>query len=231
MYCVGGEFSMPASNVVTVRFAQSSHLTFQIDPEYPQSQPQLSAWLGLLSRQHNEKFLESLRCFVLSLPEGGQKMVQTIDFAREKYQLMETEERKEAQIVEEPRELLVIKIDHMRNSADYVKTLEKWCDQLAVRAVLLISSDLGLVFILEGQKSNTAHFIINWKTTNIDVDIRGKPCKERMITILHRSSLGKDEAMLGELSKEMFRVIKVDVIMSVFENKKIASIMESVLIK
>ena len=222
---------MPASDVVTVRFAQSSHLTFQIDPLYPRSLPQVSVSLGLLSRQQNEKFLDSLKSFLLSLPPGGQKIVQTIDFAREKYQLMETEERKEAQIVEEQRELLVIKIDHMRNSADYVKTLEKWCEQLGVQAVLLISGDQGLVFILEGQKSNTAHFIINWKTTNIDVDIRGKPCKERMITILHRSSLGKDEAMLGELSKEMFRVIKVDVIMSVFENKKIASIMESVLIK
>ena len=70
MYCVGGEFSMPASNVVTVRFAQSSHLTFQIDPEYPQSQPQVSTSLGLLSRQQNQQFLDSLKCFVLSLPGG-----------------------------------------------------------------------------------------------------------------------------------------------------------------
>ena len=229
MYCVGGEFSMPASNVVTVRFAQSSHLTFQIDQQYPQSNPQVSAWLGLLSRQQNEKFVESLNCFLLSLQAGDQKILQTIDFAREKYQLMETEERKEAQIVEEQRELLVIKIDHMRNSSDYVKTLEKWSDQLGVQAVLLISSDQGLVFILEGEKSNTSHFMLNWKTYNIDVDSRGKPCKERMITILYRSSLEKDERMLGELSQEMFRVIKVDVIMSAFKNMKIGKIMESVL--
>ena len=222
---------MPASNVVTVRFAESSHLTFTIDQQYPQSAPQISASLGLFSRQQNEKFVESLKCFVLSLPPGDQKMLQTIDFARDQYQLMETEERKEAQIVEEQRELLVIKIDHMRNSSDYVKTLEKWCDQLGVQAVLFISSDQGLVFLLEGEKSNTSHFILNWKTSNIDVDIRGRPCKERMITILYRSSLEKDERMLGELTQETFQIIKVDVIMSAFKNKKICKIMESVLKK
>ena len=119
----------------------------------------------------------------------------------------------------------------MRNSSDYVKTLEKWCDKLGVRAVLLISSDQGLVFILEGEKSNTSHFILNWKTSNIDVDIRGKPCKERMITILYRSSLEKDERMLGELSQEKFQIIKVDVIMSAFKNKKIGKIMESLFMK
>ena len=138
-------------------------------------------------------------------------------------------ERKEAEIVEEERELLVIKIDHMRNSSDYVKTLERWSDQLGVRGVLVVSADHGLVFLLEGDKLNTSNFLINWKTTNIDVNSRGKPCKERMIQILYRRALDKGDEMLGEISRDNFHLIKVTTIKSTFHDKKIGKILDSVL--
>jgi len=229
IFCVGGEFSRPDRNVVTVKFEQFSAITFQIDGSYPNTSPLLSVSLELLTREQNERFVEELKSFVDLLPDGEQKMLPTIDFAREKYQHIQISERKETQVVEEARELIVIKIDHMRNSSEYVKTLERWCGQLGVRAVLVVSSDQGLIFLLEGDKINTSNFMINWKTTSIDVDSRGKPCKERMIQILYRSSIEKGDEILKEISEERFHVAKVDFLKSLFDDKKIGKIMASIL--
>ena len=229
VYCVGGEFSRPDKNVVSVKFEQFSFLTFQIDGDYPSSTPLLSVSLDLLTRGQNERFVGELQSFVNSLPDGQQKMLPTLEFAKELYQKLEITERKETQIVEEDRELLVIKIDHMRKSCEYVRTLESWCDQLAVTGVLVISRDKGIIFIMEGEKLNTSNFIINWKTTSIDVDSRGKPCKERMIQILHRSHVENGQEVLKELSEEKFLLLKVDDMKSSFEKKKIWRILDSVL--
>lgn len=229
IYCVGGEFSRPAQNVVTVKFEQFSSLTFHLDGDYPGTPPVLSVSLDLLTRAQSERFVGELKSFVSSLPAGQQKMLPTLEFAKELYQSIEIAERKETQIVEEDREVLVVKIDHMRRSCEYVRTLETWCGQLAVRGVLVISRDKGIIFIMEGDKLNTSNFIINWKTTSIDVDSRGKPCKERMIQILYRSPVTNGQEILREVSEEKFLLMKVDDMKSSFEKKKIGNILDSVL--
>ena len=75
IFCVGGEFSRPARNVVTVRFEQFCGLTFQLECDYPVTPPLLSVSLDLLTREQNEKFVSELNSFVSSLPAGEQKML------------------------------------------------------------------------------------------------------------------------------------------------------------
>ena len=75
IFCVGGEFSRPARNVVTVRFEQFCALTFKLECGYPVTPPLLSVSLDLLTREQNEKFVSELSSFVNSLPAGEQKML------------------------------------------------------------------------------------------------------------------------------------------------------------
>ena len=41
-----------------------------------------------------------------------------------------------------------------------------------------------------------------WKTTNVDVDKKGRPCKERLLQILSRQSVNNGEGVLAGVVQE-----------------------------
>ena len=83
-------------------------------------------------------------------------------------------------------EIIVVKIDHMRNSSAYVKTLKSWTEMFSLRSVLFVSRDRGLILLSEGRREDLNKLVIAWKTENVDVDSKGKPCKEKMLQVLLR---------------------------------------------
>ena len=42
-----------------------------------------------------------------------------------------------------------------------------------------------------------------WKTTNVDVDKKGRPCKERLLQILTRQSVNNGEGVLAGVVQEL----------------------------
>lgn len=164
--------------------------------------------------------------YALSLSEVDQKIYTILEFAKEKYELLKRESVKENGVCEDEVELLVIKIDHMRRSGPYVKTLESWSNQLNVTAVLFISSDCGLIFVMEGDKSSTSKFLLNWKTHSIDVDSKGKPCKEKMTQVLYREKVD-DIGLLKDFNGR-FSVHNCSKLLDFVEGKKIFKILLSV---
>ncbi len=48
-------------------------------------------------------------------------------------------------------EVVWVKIDHMRESAAYLRQLEAWCAQLSLPARLIIARDQGIHFLAYGR--------------------------------------------------------------------------------
>ncbi|CAF1075553.1 unnamed protein product [Didymodactylos carnosus] len=75
----------------------------------------------------------------------------------------------------------LMKIDHMRSSKIYMKHLQDWTNlfELTGRVLHIPHS----IFILvEGTNEKIKSFVIKLKTHTVDIDSRGRPCKERLLS-------------------------------------------------
>lgn len=80
----------------------------------------------------------------------------------------------------------------MRNEAKYFKLLNSWAKELEITGKVLKMEQRqhGIYVVLLGGAKELAEFVSRWKTQNVDVDSRGRHCKEKMITfLLHNHQL------------------------------------------
>ena len=84
------------------------------------------------------------------------------------------------------KRLTLVELDHMRNKAGYIKILSKWADQLCSVLVIHLLHRKRKRFLLKlwGTEDNIKVFLRNLKTHAVDVDSSGKPCKEKLATVL-----------------------------------------------
>jgi len=106
------------------------------------------------------------------------------------------------EIKDENVELLVAKLDHMRDANQYMKTLAKWCADLRLVMLLLVAKDMGVVVVVEGEEDGLSSLITRWKTVNIDVDKKGRPCKERLLQVLTRQRLDEKGVLTDVVQKD-----------------------------
>eukprot|EP01026_Neomeris_dumetosa_P012612 TRINITY_DN14394_c0_g2_i1.p1 TRINITY_DN14394_c0_g2~~TRINITY_DN14394_c0_g2_i1.p1 ORF type:complete len:288 (-),score=23.46 TRINITY_DN14394_c0_g2_i1:64-927(-) len=78
---------------------------------------------------------------------------------------------------------LLVRVDHMRDQANYIKQLKKWAQDLNISGCVVIFGKIIRV-VLQGTKISIKEMTKLWKTVSIDVDSKGRKCKERMIDIL-----------------------------------------------
>ena len=84
-------------------------------------------------------------------------------------------------------------VDHMRDGKGYRKWLRKAsaaaecnlmvkaCDSNSKRQLIIVS--------IMGEESDVKRVLKRWRTSRVDVDSNGKPCLERMMTVLTEGSL------------------------------------------
>ena len=80
----------------------------------------------------------------------------------------------------------ITRIKHMRHEKKYFKILNSWSKELGIRGKVLNAGLNAIYVVLVGSISSVSELLQRWKTQNIDVDSQGKPCKEKMISILCR---------------------------------------------
>ena len=75
------------------------------------------------------------------------------------------------------------------------------------------------------------HFyvLLQWKTTNIDIDSKGKPCKEKMIQILYREKQ-KTSGALKDICSCDFQVKECDNLLEYFSGKQLEEIIKSIFV-
>ena len=64
-------------------------------------------------------------------------------------------------------EVLVAKLDHMRDSAQYLKTLSKWTSELNLVMLVVAAKDVGVVVVVEGEEGALSNLITRYKSYNI----------------------------------------------------------------
>uniref|UniRef100_A0A2C9LKW3 RWD domain-containing protein 3 n=1 Tax=Biomphalaria glabrata TaxID=6526 RepID=A0A2C9LKW3_BIOGL len=79
--------------------------------------------------------------------------------------------------------IALLLLDHMRSKQSYTKLIKKWVLELGLTGRLLFCNKLILILLL-GDAKNVKDYIIRNKTINVDVDAKGRSCKEKMLTVL-----------------------------------------------
>ena len=87
------------------------------------------------------------------------------------------------------KRLLIIELDHMRNTQKYTDWILKTCKILDLNGFVWIRKH-PLICLLGEQ---TEKFITRLKTETVDVDSKGKSCKEKMSKILYHEILTKSD--------------------------------------
>ena len=77
----------------------------------------------------------------------------------------------------------LLHLDHMRSKSSYCKLIKKWAVELSLVGRLIFCQRLILI-LLQGDSKNVKEYIVRNRTTNVDVDSRGRSCKERMLSVL-----------------------------------------------
>lgn len=96
--------------------------------------------------------------------------------------------------------LLMIELDHMRNTQKYSDWIVKTCKILDLNGFVWIRRH-PLICLLGEQ---TEKFITRLKTETVDVDSKGKSCKEKMSKILYHENLTKTDQFTNLTKVEIF---------------------------
>lgn len=80
--------------------------------------------------------------------------------------------------------LCIVHLDHIRSETKYLKTLESWSQELAVRGRVINAGIHFIYIILMGCGDSLRELLRRWQTSVIDVDTCGRPCKERLMSVL-----------------------------------------------
>jgi len=86
----------------------------------------------------------------------------------------------------------IVHLDHMNDYKGYCKTLGKWCKQLKIGGVLFLATHhkprprhiFTLIDAPTTCHSQVDEFLQRLRTQNVDVNMKGQPCKERMSTVV-----------------------------------------------
>lgn len=108
---------------------------------------------------------------------------------------------------------VLLHLDHMRQPGPYTATITAWAAQLHLRGWLLFagcSTPRPLILILLcGDAACISEYLKRHRTEIVDVDSTGRPCKERMLSVL-LDDAPADEPAADAASDSGFQVMRLD---------------------
>lgn len=90
----------------------------------------------------------------------------------------------------------LLHLDHMRSKSSYCKLIKKWVLELGLVGRLIFCQRL-IFILLQGNQKAIKEYIVRNRTTNVDVDSKGKSCKERMLSVLCEVATHPEQKMVG----------------------------------
>jgi len=166
----------------TIPETRKIRMTVILSNHYPHVIPKISLSSAQFQNKEVAQFRDDLLAYAESLPPGP--MILDLIFWLQEHVVRVLEEKEEKTAPSEAiNELVVIKVDHMRNRTQYLSTLTSWTQDLDLKTAVIFLHKLILV-VSEGLSENMKEFLRRFKTSNIDVDSSGRPCKERMMSFI-----------------------------------------------
>ena len=83
-----------------------------------------------------------------------------------------------------PRHAALLRLDHMRRPKPYARLISSWAQNLSLSGFLLFSPHLILIFISGSDAGAIHRYLQLHRTQTVDVDSQGRPCREKMLTVL-----------------------------------------------
>lgn len=84
----------------------------------------------------------------------------------------------------------------MRNEQKYLKMLRSWAVELSITGKVVKAGPRKVTIVLLGKSRAIVEFARRWRTQNVDIDSHGRPCKEKMMTILCQRSIQVEKKSL-----------------------------------
>ncbi|GFN77631.1 RWD domain-containing protein 3 [Plakobranchus ocellatus] len=88
----------------------------------------------------------------------------------------------------------LLHLDHMRSKTSYTKLIRRWAGELSLTGRLFFCQR-AIFILLQGDVKNIKEYIVRNRTTSVDVDSRGKACKERMLSVLCEASTAPNQTL------------------------------------
>ena len=162
-----------------------------LPPHYPVALPQISLSCTEITKGNLQVLRGELSEYAGSLSEGPKIMELAMWIQQQAYRYrsmpsFSTSVERKDQPKEEnntSRSLVLLVLDHMRNRTRYVKFLSSWAQELDIKGFLFFTGHL-ILLLLEGVHGDVKEYLRRHKSCNVDVDSSGKPCKEKMMTVL-----------------------------------------------
>ncbi|XP_011678718.1 RWD domain-containing protein 3-like [Strongylocentrotus purpuratus] len=163
-------------------------ITFTTTQCYPQSLPVISLTSDLLTRKATDSMKSDLVEYANEHLRGEPMTLEIVEWVRLHFKEYANEDQtlNQPHVVSDRQgglKVSLLRLDHMRAKARYVKTITSWCAELGIVGRIFFVEKLILI-LLEGHQDNVKDFILRLKTQKVDVDSNGKGCKEKMMSVL-----------------------------------------------
>lgn len=192
IYCRGGEFvgdieSSCITRRLSLNLRPRACFTLTFPQDYPMCVPHVSITHPALTRDEVTKLNNDLRLFYFRNYDESGMMLSIISWLMENISF-QVETATEVDIDKTRKsQVCIMRIHHMRCRDNYLKYLKKWSEQLQTNTLVLFCGKM-ILLILRGLDTSIEEFIKRLRSRTVDVDSAGKPCKERMVSILCNQS-------------------------------------------
>ncbi|XP_046374794.2 RWD domain-containing protein 3-like [Haliotis rufescens] len=198
IYCLPGELKIvhgdKKDTQVTVQLHRDGvdvKVVLDITPSYPNTPPDVSILSAAIDRRSSKTLRDTANQHAMD-NTGSPMLIELISLLQDKLSMLSlhpTDDACGSMRRQEPgRVTLMLHLDHMRAKSQYVKTIRRWTAELGLDGRLVFWNRLILI-LLQGSPSSLKEYMVRHKSVNIDVDSRGHPCKEKMMSVLCETSL------------------------------------------
>ena len=104
------------------------------------------------------------------------------------------------------RTTTLLHVDHMNDHQGYIKLLRKWHVELDMHGCILFPVNARprprhIFVVIDAEACASQEFLKRLRTENVDVNIRGAPCKERQSSVVRQhKALTMCDDPLGEVA-------------------------------
>ncbi|KAL7637633.1 UNVERIFIED_CONTAM: hypothetical protein RMT77_012362 [Armadillidium vulgare] len=169
-------------NLKTGSMTEGVLLTLTLLPTYPSSLPLIS----VLSQNLTRNECDFMKIWLMEKSKNlvnSPMLFQIISLA---YEYLEEKCVKREEIDLKTPSLVhscILRLDHMRDRSHYCKLILSWTRELNLVGRLFFCQKLILI-LLQGTKEDIKKYICRNRSQIVDVDAKGRPCKERLLSVL-----------------------------------------------
>ncbi len=103
--------------------------------------------------------------------------------------------------------IALLRLDHMRRPKPYTRLICQWALSLNISGFLLFCNHLIIIFLSAKHPQDIARYLQLHRTQTVDVDSQGRPCREKMLTVLLQQQHHRNWQQQQQQQQPPFRVL------------------------